>query len=122
VLTGSHRGDGVHVDFDGRERSVIGGSLLMGGGAKAKAGAVAAAGATAAKGAATGAGAALPMLDPLGRVGVLAMVLPVAVLFSAAAFTMALFAKSYKEAQSYLGPMIIVVIMPAWSGCCRAWS
>lgn len=96
--------------------AVIGGSLLMGGGASAKAGAVAAAGATAAKGAATGAGAALPMLDPLGVVGVLAMVLPVAVLFAAAAFTISLFAKSYKEAQSYLGPMIIVVIMPGVVG------
>lgn len=95
---------------------VIGGTLLMGGGAPAKAGAVAAAGATVAKGGGAGAGAALPMLDPLGVVGVLAMVLPVAVLFAAAAFTISLFAKSYKEAQSYLGPMIIVVIMPGVVG------
>jgi sodium transport system permease protein len=49
-------------------------------------------------------------------VGVLAMVLPVAVLFAALAFTISLFAKSYKEAQSYLGPMIIVVIMPGVVG------
>ncbi len=59
---------------------------------------------------------AMPMIDPLGLVGVLAMVLPVAVMFAAAAFTISLFAKSYKEAQSYLAPMMIVVIMPAVVG------
>jgi len=40
----------------------------------------------------------------------------VAVLFAAVAFTVSLFAKSYKEAQSYLAPMMIVVIMPAVVG------
>ena len=49
-------------------------------------------------------------------VGVLAMVLPVAVLFSAVIFTVALFAKSYKEAQSYVGPLVLVIIMPAVLG------
>lgn len=39
--------------------------------------------------------------------------LPLAVLFSAALITIALFAKSYKEAQSYLSPLMIVVIVPA---------
>ncbi len=58
----------------------------------------------------------MPTVDPLGLFGVLAMVLPVAVLFAAAAFTISLFAKSYKEAQSYLAPMMIVVIMPAMIG------
>jgi sodium transport system permease protein len=89
----------------------IGGALMMGGGA---AGRAAAAGAGAAKAApATG---LIPMIDPLGIVGVLAMVLPVAILFSAVAFTVSLFAKSYKEAQSYLGPMIIIVVMPGVLG------
>ncbi len=55
-------------------------------------------------------------IDPVGLVGVLAMVLPVAVLFSAVQFTVALFARSTKEAQSYLGPMIFMVIMPAVIG------
>jgi sodium transport system permease protein len=41
------------------------------------------------------------------------MALPVAVLFSATLFTIALFAKSYREAQSYLTPMTFVVIIPA---------
>jgi sodium transport system permease protein len=58
----------------------------------------------------------MPMIDPLGIVGVLAMVLPVAILFSAVAFTVSLFAKSYKEAQSYLGPMIILVVLPGVVG------
>jgi sodium transport system permease protein len=35
---------------------------------------------------------------------------------SAVIFTVALFAKSYKEAQSYVSPLIIVVIMPAMMG------
>lgn len=59
---------------------------------------------------------AMPTLDPAGLLGVLAMVAPVAVLFAAVAFTISLFAKSYKEAQSYLAPMMIVVIMPAVLG------
>ncbi len=53
-----------------------------------------------------------PRIDPLGILGVLAMVIPVAVLFSAVLFTVSLFAKSFKEAQSYAGPLILVVIMP----------
>jgi sodium transport system permease protein len=58
----------------------------------------------------------MPMIDPAGVLGVLAMVLPVAVLFSAVIFTVSLFAKSYKEAQSYVAPLIFVVIMPAVVG------
>ena len=90
----------------------VGGTLILRAGGAAKVGA---GGAVAAKTAAVGSGV-IPMIDPLGIVGVLAMVLPVAVLFSAAAFTISLFAKSYKEAQSYLGPMIIIVIMPGVVG------
>jgi sodium transport system permease protein len=41
------------------------------------------------------------------------MALPIAVLFSAALFTIALFAKTYKEAQSYLTPMTFLIIIPA---------
>lgn len=58
----------------------------------------------------------IPTIDPLGLLGVVAMVLPAAVFFSAVIFTVALFAKSYKEAQSYVAPMMIVVIMPAMVG------
>ncbi|HTZ46682.1 MAG TPA: ABC transporter permease [Verrucomicrobiae bacterium] len=41
------------------------------------------------------------------------MVLPVAVLFAAGLMTVALFAKSYKEAQSYISPLMFVVIIPS---------
>jgi len=41
------------------------------------------------------------------------MALPIAVLFAAVLMTIALFAKTYKEAQSYLTPMTFIVIIPA---------
>lgn len=62
------------------------------------------------------AGNAMPTIDPWGLVGVLAMVLPVSVLFSAVVFTVALFAKTSKEAQSYIAPLVFVVILPAVIG------
>jgi sodium transport system permease protein len=46
-------------------------------------------------------------------VAVFLMALPLAVLFSAVLMSIALFAKSYKEAQSYLTPMTFVVVIPA---------
>ena len=55
-------------------------------------------------------------IAPEGVLGVLLMILPVSVLFSAVIFTVALFAKSFKEAQSYVQPMIFVVIAPAIVG------
>ncbi|GAB1488256.1 hypothetical protein MASR2M8_07010 [Opitutaceae bacterium] len=74
----------------------------------------AAAGAAAARSA--GAGGTLPLIDPLGLLASFVMVLPVAVLFAAIIFTIALFAKSYKEAQSTVSPFIVVVILPALAG------
>ncbi len=66
---------------------------------------------------AKGAGAGtIPLIDPLGLVGVFAMVVPIAVFFAALLLALSLFAKSYKEAQSYVSPLIIVVIMPAVIG------
>lgn len=41
------------------------------------------------------------------------MALPLAVLFSAVLMTIALFAKTYKEAQSYLTPLTFLVVIPA---------
>jgi sodium transport system permease protein len=41
------------------------------------------------------------------------MALPLAVLFASALLTISLFAKTYKEAQSYLTPMTFVVVIPA---------
>ena len=46
-------------------------------------------------------------------ISVFTMVMPLAVLFSAALLAIALFAKSFKEAQSYISPLMIVVVMPA---------
>ncbi len=63
-----------------------------------------------------GLGAELPFalsLEP-GNVGaMLLLMIPVAVLFAGALHAIALMAKSYKEAQSYVSPLMIVVIMPA---------
>ncbi len=66
--------------------------------------------------AASGRGEAAALMLKIGPATVLAifvMALPVAVLFSAALMTISLFAKSYKEAQSYVSPLMILVIVPA---------
>jgi sodium transport system permease protein len=52
-------------------------------------------------------------LGPKTVASLFLMALPLAVLFAAALMTIALFAKTYKEAQSYLTPMTIVVVIPA---------
>ncbi len=85
----------------------IGGAMLGGGRTAA---------AQTAAGAARTAAATMPSIDPLGIFGVFAMIVPVAMLFAALLLTISLFAKSYKEAQSYVSPLIIVVIMPAMMG------
>ena len=59
---------------------------------------------------------AMMTLDPLGLIGVLGMRLPMVVLFSAALFAISLLAKNYKEAQTYVSPLIIVILMPAMIG------
>lgn len=86
----------------------VGGSMF--GGGRTAVAAQATAGATKA------AASLMPSIDPLGIFGVFAMIAPVAMLFAALLLTISLFAKSYKEAQSYVSPLIIVVIMPAMMG------
>ena len=61
-------------------------------------------------------GSAMPTLDPVGLLMVLAMVLPVAVLFCAVLLAVSLFAKSIKEASSYATPLIFLIIVPAMMG------
>lgn len=61
-------------------------------------------------------GAMALSIAPLGLLGVLAMILPVAVLFSALLLTTSLFAKSYKEAQTYAQPVLILGIIPLGIG------
>ncbi|HTC61704.1 MAG TPA: ABC transporter permease [Candidatus Saccharimonadales bacterium] len=48
-----------------------------------------------------------------GLVSIFFVVLPLAVFFSAALLALSLFAKSFKEAQSYISPLMIVVVLPA---------
>jgi sodium transport system permease protein len=54
-------------------------------------------------------------LGPAAVVSVIVMAVPLSVLFSAGLFTIALFAKSHKEAQSYIAPLMFVVVIPAVS-------
>jgi sodium transport system permease protein len=57
---------------------------------------------------------AIPISIGLGAVlSVFVVSLPLAVLFSAALITIALYAKSYKEAQSYISPLMVIVVVPA---------
>lgn len=63
-----------------------------------------------------GGGADWLVVDPLGLLASLILILPVAVLFSALLFTLALFARSQKEAQSTVSPLIVVVLLPALAG------
>jgi sodium transport system permease protein len=50
---------------------------------------------------------------PLSIILLLLLMLPLAALFSSALLSVSLFAKSYKEAQSYVSPLMFVVILPA---------
>lgn len=55
------------------------------------------------------------VISAKGAAAVFLMVLPLAVLFSAGLLAISLLARSYKEAQSYVSPLMIVVILPAIS-------
>lgn len=52
-------------------------------------------------------------ITPASVIWVFVMIAPLAVLFSAALLAISLFAKNFKEAQSYLSPLTIVVFAPA---------
>ena len=53
---------------------------------------------------------------PGSVMAVLVLLLPLAVFFSALLLTLGTFARSFKEAQSYAGPLILVAILPAAAG------
>jgi sodium transport system permease protein len=55
-------------------------------------------------------------IDVAGFAGVLLMLLPVAVMFSALLLMIGLFSKSFREAQSYCGPLMLVAVVPAVVG------
>jgi sodium transport system permease protein len=64
-------------------------------------------------------GADNPMQYSIGIKAILAvflMALPITIFFSAILLAIAIMAKSYKEAQSYISPLMIVVILPAIVG------
>lgn len=49
-----------------------------------------------------------------GQIGIMILaLLPMAAIFSSLLMTLSLFAKSYREAQSYISPLMIIVILPA---------
>lgn len=55
-------------------------------------------------------------IDPSSVLAVIVLLLPLAVLFAAVLLAVALFAKSYREAQSYVSPLVFIVIAPAIVG------
>jgi sodium transport system permease protein len=55
-------------------------------------------------------------VDPMGILGMLVLILPLTMLFSAVLMSVALFARSHREAQQYVGPLPMVVIIPAMIG------
>ena len=56
------------------------------------------------------------LLEPHVIVMVLCLLLPITVLFAALFLTIGIYAKSYKEAQSMLGPCMMVVFVPLYVG------
>ena len=60
--------------------------------------------------------AVMAILDVQTVLLVLSLLLPLTVFFAAALLSMSIFAKSYKEAQSMISPMTIVVILPVLIG------
>ena len=52
-------------------------------------------------------------IEPLGVVLMIIAMIPLGAIFSSLLMTLSLFAKSYKEAQSYISPLMIIVIIPA---------
>lgn len=55
-------------------------------------------------------------LNAVGVLGMLVLILPLTMLFSAVLMSVALFARSHREAQQYVGPLPMVVIIPAMIG------
>jgi sodium transport system permease protein len=55
-------------------------------------------------------------VDLVGLLGVVVIVLPVAVLFSAVLLAASIFAKSQKEAQTYVTPIMLTILVPIFIG------
>jgi len=54
-------------------------------------------------------------INPLSILVLILLILPLACLFSSLLLSLSLMARSYKEAQSYVSPLMIVVIFPAFA-------
>jgi len=52
-------------------------------------------------------------INPGALISLILMMIPLAGLFSALLMTIAVFARSYREAQTYISPLMIVAILPA---------
>lgn len=63
-----------------------------------------------------GAGAVPFEIGVSEMLSVLLLILPLAVFFSAAMLSLGLFARTAKEAQGYLGPLMMLIIIPAMAG------
>lgn len=68
------------------------------------------------KGAAMGGdiGAVMAAIDPTDLVLIAAMLIPTAAIFASLLLGISIYAKSFKEAQSYMAPLNMLVIMPAF--------
>lgn len=53
-----------------------------------------------------------PMLQPLNIILFFSLLLPLTILFASSLLTLSFFAKSFKEAQSIISPMVAVIIFP----------
>jgi sodium transport system permease protein len=58
----------------------------------------------------------LSSIDMGGLIGAFLMLLPVAIMFSALLLMIGLFSKSFREAQSYAGPLMLFAIVPTVMG------
>lgn len=60
-------------------------------------------------------GAALPQIhvEPLALLAVILVLLPLAFLISALMMSVAVFARSFKEAQNYMTPFLMIIVLPA---------
>ncbi|MFZ0213255.1 MAG: ABC transporter permease [Candidatus Acidiferrales bacterium] len=55
-------------------------------------------------------------IDPGSVAAVIVLILPLAVLFASGLLAVALLAKSYREAQTYVSPLVFIVVIPAMIG------
>jgi sodium transport system permease protein len=59
-------------------------------------------------------GAAMPLeISSAGVIGILIMIAPLTITFAAGQIAIAMFAGNYREAQSYLSPLMIMALLPA---------